>query len=111
MVRNCQSRHRDVVQTVKPAIAAGGLRSSARRTSLPITTASSTSQSNASVSAGLAMSSPAPDQGVGELREEGRVVRQLAAHLLDVVAVVEADADDLGRVGHDRARSRRTATG
>ncbi|SLI28596.1 Uncharacterised protein [Mycobacteroides abscessus subsp. abscessus] len=60
IVRNCQSRTEMSFMTVKPAIAAAACCSSARRTCAPTTTTSSTSQSRASVSAGLAMSSAAP---------------------------------------------------
>ena len=43
-----------------------------------------------------------PHQRLGELGEQGRVLRQFAAGFLDVRAVVQADADHLGRAGHDR---------
>src|SRR5690606_27332470 len=41
-------------------------------------------------------------EGFLELREQGRVLRQVAAHLLDVGRVVQADAHDLARGGDDR---------
>ncbi len=42
-----------------------------------------------------------PGEGLLELREQRRVLGQLAAHLLDVRGVVEADADDLAGVWDD----------
>ena len=40
-------------------------------------------------------------EGLGELREQGREVREVAAHLEDVRAVVEPDADHLAGARHD----------
>ena len=48
-------------------------------------------------SAGARIGSPGPDQRVRPLREEERPLRKVDALLLGVVAVVEADADDLLR--------------
>src|SRR5207237_777535 len=41
-------------------------------------------------------------QGVGELGEQRRVLRQLPGRLPYVVLVVEAEAEHLRRIGHDR---------
>ena len=47
-----------------------------------------------------------PGEGVGELDKQGGHPRCLPAHLLDVVGVVDPDADDLAGMGDDGARSR-----
>ena len=96
-VRNCQSRQVMSFSTVNPAIAAiaVGLVGSpylhvrSRRRARP-------------PSRTLGLGRPEDvvvrtDQRVGELAEQGRVLGQVAAHLLDVVAVVQPDAHDLAR--------------
>ena len=99
-VRNCQSRQVTSLRTAYPAMAWLGLRRVARRRrvtdddgefALPV----HVSPRSPAVDDG----SSAPDERVGELREEGGVLGQVAPHLPDVVAVVQADADDLPGAG------------
>ena len=101
-VRYCQSRMVTSLRTAKPAIAASAARS--RRTpdggaeddgelGLPVDGVGLRCERDVVVRA---------DERLGVLREQGRVLGQLAAHLEDVGAVVEPDADDLARLRHER---------
>lgn len=70
--------------TVNPAIAATAASSVARRTGDPMTTTSSTSPAKRLGLGRLHDVVTRADERVGELREESRIRRQIATHLLDV---------------------------
>ena len=93
--------HRDVVGDGEPGDRVGCLRRAARRTRVPITSASSASQSTESESGGSTMSSCAPIERLAELGEQRGVRGELVAHLEDVAPVVQALAEDLAGVRDD----------
>ena len=95
--------HADVVHDGVAGDRGAASSRSAPRTAVPTTTTSSHSQSTASA-AGRERDVVAarPMSALRELREEGRVLGKVPAHLQDVRAVVEPDAHDLGRARNQR---------
>ena len=80
-------------------------------TGAPMTTASSASQSIACEAAGSTMSSSRPDQRPANFAKSVGYSGSVAAHLQDVGAVVEPDADDLPRRRDERGEPAGRACG